>query len=135
MKRRIEVQADWIETAGMAFLFLVTLLKTIADLKAVLHGHIEQVSYNTVLAAIAATYLAAFLRVEKLFRVGAAVFAAGATIRAVAHYLKLPSNDQWLAGINGLVFSIAAWVMISIGIVQWFARVTHHPTVSDQKDP
>ena len=122
-KHDIVVDSDWISTTGMAVVILLTLFMAITDVKAVLHGYIKPVSYTTVIVAAYMIFLAVQSSLGRLFRAGAAALGLGATIRAIAHYLGLSSDTQRSAGINGLVFSIFACVVIFIATAQWFRDV------------
>ena len=122
-KHEIVVDSDWISTAGMALVILLTLVIAIADVKSVLQGRTKPVSYSTVILAVYMIFLAVQPRLGRLFRVGAAALGIGATIRAIAYYLGLSSDIQQSAGINQLVFSIFACVVIFVATAQWFRDV------------
>jgi hypothetical protein len=115
--------SDWISAAAMALLLLFAVLTAIGNVRAVARGHVPQVTYNTVILAVYTGYLATQSGYGRLFRVGAAALAIGATIRSFAHYGGLSWDVQHIAGINALVLSLFACLVIFVATVQWFREV------------
>src|SRR4051794_21612955 len=119
------VDSDWISTAGMVLVLLLTALITIIDASEFAQGHLPRVTYSTVILAVYTGYLAALASLGRLFRLGCAAVAIGAAVRAICHYAGLSSNIQREAAINGLALSLFASIAIFVAAVQWFWKVVH----------
>jgi hypothetical protein len=122
-KSEIVVNSDRISSTFMALLLLFALFFAIADVRAIIDGHVPQVTHKTVILAVYTGYLAAVSRFERLFRIGAAALSISAAVRAIAHYSQLSSDVQREAGINGLVLSLFACIVIFVATVQWFRQI------------
>jgi hypothetical protein len=125
MKRELLIDSDWFSTLGMALLLVLSLSSVMRDVVKLLHGRTTQpVAIPTILLAVASIYLAAELRVSRIFRLAALLLGSGAAIRALAFYAHGSPESQRLAGINALIFSAAAFLLLSIGAIQWLYSVS-----------
>jgi hypothetical protein len=132
-KREVVIDSDWISAVAMALLLLFAVLTAIGNVRAITRGHVPEVTYETVILAVYTGYLATRSGFGWLIRVGAAAIAVGATIRSVAHYAGLSWDVQHIAGINGLMLSLFAWIAIFVAMVQWFIGVVRVKRVRETK--
>lgn len=133
-KREIVVNSDWLSALGIAFLLLFSLLMAVLDCRNVLRGHLQPVSFDTVILALCGFAIAASPKLGRTVKAGAIAVGIGAAIRALAYYLHASAGTQQLAGINELVFSTFAYVMFIIAAVQWFRRVVRLKGQDSSKD-
>jgi hypothetical protein len=119
------VDSDWISTAGMVVVLLLTVLIAILDAREIAQGHLPQVTWSTVILAVYTGYLAALPSLGRLLRLASAAVAIGAAIRAICHYSGLSLNIQREAAMNGLALSLFASIAIFAVAVQWFWKVVH----------
>jgi hypothetical protein len=124
-KREVVVESDWTLAVTMVILLLFALFTAIKNVRAIIHGDVPQVTYNTVILAVCTGYLAVVTRFARLFRIGVAALALGATIRIIAHYARLSPDVQREAGMSGLVLSLFACIAIFAATIQWFKEKVH----------
>jgi hypothetical protein len=120
----IVVDSDWMSAVFMAGVLFFSVLLAVAEFRAFLQGHLRPASYHTVFLAAVMTYMAVSIN-DKLFRAGATALALGAGIRALAYYFHASPPIQQLAGINDLICSLFAGIIMSVWAVQWFRSVLH----------
>lgn len=135
----VEVVADtdWISPLCMLFLLVVTAAYAFHDWALLARGTVGQpVTFSTVLLAIYAIWLGASVH-EAIFRVAAFMIGFAAALSAALFYLHASSTVQRLASFNRLFLSLFGLVMIVVGTIGWFLRVSRvqkcSPKTQDQR--